>query len=374
MTPDRPVPAPITTGAALHAALDNLAGAPYLCVDTEFERNRTYFPRLCLVQLAVPGHAYLIDPVALPDLTPLEGLLSDARTVKVLHSARQDLEILLHRLGRLPEPLFDTQIAAAALGLGEQLGYAQLVHRLLGVPLDKGQARTDWCARPLGHEQLRYAADDVIWLCPAYEALREALAERGRIDWVLEDSARLADPDRYAPPTQEIWRKTRGLHNLPRERIAVLRRLAAWREEQAMAHDLPRRWVIPDEALVALAAHGDPDELGRTPGLSERRLKRWGPALRSLLHEARTRTAAELTPATLPERLTPEQQSAIQAAMREVRALAERLETSPSYLASRGQVTRLLLGEEVPELTRGWRARVLGDLKHLGPHIRAAQT
>ncbi len=363
---------PIGDADALREAVHALSDSAYLCIDTEFERNQTYFPRLCLIQIAMPGRVYLIDPLPGFDLSPLDRLLTAAGITKVFHSGRQDLELLLRTFGYLPHPLFDTQLAAAALGLGEQLGYGQLIHRLLNVELDKGHARTDWCARPLSDEQLQYAADDVRWLCPAFEALERNLEARGRLEWVIEDSARLGDPELYAPPTQDIWKKTRGLHTLRPRQLGVLQALAAWREEQAMASDLPRRWVLPDETLVALAAHGDPALVHKAPGMSARRLRRWGDDIRAVLR--RSQSAAQPRPPTTgtTERLGPEQQAAIQAAMRALRARAKTLGVSPSYLASRGQVTRLILGEPVPELTSGWRARVLGTLPELGPRIQAA--
>ena len=372
--PTQSAPVPISDEHQFREAIRRLSTADYLCLDTEFERNQTYFPRLCLLQIAAPGEVHLLDPLHGPDLAPLEPLLYEASVTKVFHSARQDLELLLRRFGSLPVPVFDTQIAAAALGYGEQLGYGELIRRVLGVELEKGHARTDWCARPLSAEQLRYAADDVRWLCPAYEALREALDRHGRLEWVVEDSARLAQPELYAPPTQEIWRRVRGLHGLDPARYPLLQALAAWREEQAMANDLPRRWVLPDEALVALAARGHADGLERLPGVSERRLRRWGKALRAVLRGARTGSAGSQRELTAPERLTPEQQAAVQTAMRELRALAGELGVSPSYLASRSQITRLLLGEAVPELTTGWRARVLAPLDHIGPCVRAARS
>lgn len=366
--PQDPPPTPVTTTEALGAAVETLARAAYVCMDTEFERNRTYYPRLCLIQLAAPGTVFLIDPLAVEDLTALDVLLKAHDTLKVLHSARQDMEILLRHLGYPPRPLFDTQIAAAALGMGDQLGYGELVQRLLGVELEKGHARTDWCARPLSEAQRRYAAEDVIWLCPVYEALHEELRERGRLEWVLEDSARLADPGLYTAPVQEIWRRTRGMHTLRPERYTVLQALAAWREEQAMAHDLPRRWVVPDETLVTLAAHGDPATLHRAPGMNERRLRRWGPGLRKVLRNAGDSLGE--TPLANPGPLTPEQRATVQRALSEVRAQARRLGVTPGYLASRSQITRLVLGERVPELTHGWRAGILGELELLGPLVR----
>jgi ribonuclease D len=245
----------ITTSSALAEFCDALRGAPYIAVDTEFMREKSYHSRLCLVQVAYGEHAAAIDPLARGlDLSPLADLLLDPATVKVLHAATQDLQIFLEKTGQVPAPVFDTQVAASVCGLGEQPGYAKLVSEILGVHIDKASQATDWSLRPLSERQLSYALGDVTHLCGVYEALVARLESTGRGAWVKEEMEALLDPARYRVEPREAWRRMK----LRREKsvtLAVLRELAAWREQKAMDRDLPRSWVARDDALVEIARH-----------------------------------------------------------------------------------------------------------------------
>jgi ribonuclease D len=230
-----------------------LRGAPYICVDTEFLREKTYFARLCLVQVAYGDHAAAIDPLAEDiDMAPLRDLLLDRSTVKVLHAATQDLEIFLDKMKEVPGPIFDTQIAASVCGLGEQPGYAKLVSRLLGIEVDKASQATDWSIRPLTTRQLDYALSDVTHLCHIYEKLVKKLDETGRSEWIAGEMLALQEPSRYRPDSREAWRRVR-IRRPKARTLAVLRELAAWREQVAMQRNIPRKWVVRDEVLVEIA-------------------------------------------------------------------------------------------------------------------------
>ncbi|NCG19014.1 MAG: ribonuclease D [Rhodobacterales bacterium] len=250
----------ITDSLSLYEFCDELRGSPYITVDTEFLRERTYDAQLCLVQVGYGDHAAAIDPLAKGlDLTPLRDLLLDKSIIKVLHAASQDMEIFLRVLGELPSPVFDTQIAAAVCDLGEQPGYAKLVQALLGIQIDKSSQATDWSLRPLTDKQIDYAIGDVTHLCKVYELLLERLEETGRSSWIQSDMAALLDETKYVTNPETAYKRIR-IRRPKRKHLAVLRELAAWREHTAKRRNLPRPWVIRDEALVEIAQNQPVDQ------------------------------------------------------------------------------------------------------------------
>lgn len=260
----------ITDSAALAATCKSLSRADYLTVDTEFMRESTFWPQLCLVQIAGPDDAVAVDPLADNiDLGPLLELLADTSIVKVMHAARQDMEIFFHMTGDVPRPLFDTQVAAMVCGFGDQVGYEALVAKTTGARLDKSSRFTDWARRPLSDAQLQYALGDVTHLRPAYEALRMRVEETGRGAWIEEEISLLCDPALYRVEPAEAWRRLKPKRNEPRY-MAVLQAIAAWREHEAMTRDLPRNRVVRDETLLQIAARPPTDAaaLDRVRGLS----------------------------------------------------------------------------------------------------------
>jgi ribonuclease D len=246
------------------------AGADYVTVDTEFIRDNTYWPQLCLIQIAGPERIAVIDPLAPGlDLAPVLALMGDRNLLKVFHAARQDLEIFFHLTGQVPEPIFDTQVAAMVCGFGEQASFESLAQKLAGIAIDKSSRFTDWSHRPLSDRQIRYALDDVVHLRPIYERLDRQLDKNGRAPWLNEEMAVLTDPATYRVDPAEAWRRLKVRAGKPRF-LAVLKEIAAWREEEAQRRDLPRNRLIRDEALLEIAAHmpATIDELARTRGLS----------------------------------------------------------------------------------------------------------
>ena len=263
----------------LNDLLARLEHAEWVTLDTEFIREKTYYPRLCLIQIASADVLACIDPLQIPDLQPFLQWLRDPRRIKVLHAAWQDLEIFYHLgNGALPAPIFDTQIAAAVLGMGDQLGYGRLVENLLGVVLDKSQSRTDWSRRPLTPAQLEYAIDDVRYLRDVYQQLRQQLEKLGRLKWLDKPFQKLADPNTYAIDPRSSWERVRGLQILKPHQLAILREIAAWREERALHKDIPRRWILSDEILLDMARM-QPDSaqgLRHIRGLSDEQIERHG--------------------------------------------------------------------------------------------------
>lgn len=268
-----------------------LRGAAWLALDTEFIREQTYHPQLCLIQVASTDQIACIDPLALPSLEPLLAILYDPTVTKVLHAAYQDLEIFHGLRGAVPTPIFDTQLAAAALGYGNQVGYANLAQQMLGVELAKIHTRVNWRQRPLAPEWLAYAADDVRYLRDIYRQQWAMLTACGELEGLAEPFAALAEPARYQPQPQEAWRRIRDHQRLRGgSQQAVLQALAAWREEQAIRDDRPRRWILHDSPLLDMARYmpADLDSLAQIHGLPPATLRRHGRTLLTLIAAART--------------------------------------------------------------------------------------
>ena len=248
------------------------AEAKFVAVDTEFVREKTYWPILCLVQIATPNDAVAIDPLIKGiDLRPLYELMTDTSVMKVFHSASQDLQIMFNVIGEIVNPVFDTQIAAMVCGYGDQPAYATLVQRIVGESLDKKSQMTDWSRRPLTDDQIEYAIGDVTYLIHVYNKLTDELEHSGRLSWAQEEMERLLNDDLYDQDVRELWRRVR-LRRPTRRALAILREITEWRELTARKTNIPRGWVCRDEALaeIALNAPQTPDALERVRGINER--------------------------------------------------------------------------------------------------------
>jgi ribonuclease D len=338
----------------------HLQGVPWLALDTEFIREQTYYSQLGLIQVASPAGIAIIDPLALPSLDPFLRLLYDPAVTKLLHAGQQDLEIFFHRCGAAPSPIFDTQLAALVLGQGDQIGYAALVQRMLGVALDKAHTRADWQRRPLNPEWLAYAADDVRYLPELYRQQQATLVERGWLEALAEDFARLCHADRYRAQPWESWRRIREHHRLHGVERAALRELAAWREQQAMSHDRPRRWILNDAVLMDLARRMPKtlQELQNIRGLPTATSERHGEELLARLAAAR---ADPLQCPNEPRRpkLTPRQAERVDEGLTLIAARANHYAIPLRSVASREDVEWLLAGADSP-LRHGWRAALIG--------------
>jgi ribonuclease D len=349
---------------ALELLCTRLKGSEWIALDTEFMRERTYYPRLCLLQIATPDLVACVDPSAVHILEPLLEIIYDCRVTKVLHAGYQDLEILYHLRAEPPEPVFDTQIAASLLGFGEQIGYANLVQQMLSVQLPKAHSRSDWCARPLEAAQLRYAADDVRYLTILYPLLRGRLADKGRLGWAGEEFKPLQNAATYRIDIQDAWRRIGGLQTLAPRELNVLRALAAWREREAAARDLPRKWVIADPALLDLArlAPRNQTAMARLRGLQKSQADRYGATIVSTIAEA-LETPESAWPQPPPRRLLyPAQEATVDMLMALVRSQAALHEVSPAVVATRAVLERLVLGDTDVPLLQGWRAQVAGHM------------
>ncbi len=359
-----PPPALVTTTDALEALCARLASETFVTVDTEFMRERTYWPELCVVQLAGTAEVAVIDALATGlDLAPLGRLLAADHVTKVFHAARQDVEIFLERFGEVPTPLFDTQIAAMVAGFGDQVGYDSLVASLTGGHIDKAHRFSDWSARPLSPAQIAYAAADVTHLRAVYERLRERLDAEGRASWVGEEMAALADPATYRPAPETLWERLRP-RTTNRRMLGALRAAAAWREREAQRINIPRQRLIRDESLLELASTmpETSEALARVRGIS-----------RGFAESATGQSliAALAAAAILPEEALPDgrreregkRPSPALVALLKV-LLAEKAEAhdvAPRLLASSEDLDRLA-SEDAPDIPAlsGWRYEVFG--------------
>ncbi len=355
----------ITDTRDLAALCKRLATADYVTVDTEFMRERTFWSILCLVQVAGPDEAVAIDPLATGiDLAPLYALMADESVLKVLHAARQDIEIFHHVTGRVPLPLFDTQIAAMVCGFGDSVSYEALASKLAKARIDKSLRFTDWSHRPLSKRQLRYAIDDVHHLRVIYEKLDRRLEKSGRAAWVAEEMAALTDTRQYEMHPGEAWRRIKT-RSTDRRLLAILREVAAWREHEAQTRDLPRNRIVRDEALLEIAAHPPTSvmELSRIRGLSRGIAEgKMGRAILSAVIRGR-----ELPDGGCPEvharPPTPRGVGPVVELMRVLLKMkCEEHDVAQRLVASAADLERIA-GEEDADVAalRGWRRELFGD-------------
>ncbi len=354
----------ITDTEALSAFCARLAGAPFITVDTEFMRESTFWAQLCLIQMAGPDEAAIIDPLADGlDLAAFYRLMADECVTKVFHAARQDIEIFVKQAGAVPHPIFDTQIAAMVCGYGDQVSYDQLVSRITGDQIDKSSRFTDWSHRPLSAKQIAYAISDVTHLRDIYHSLSSKLAEQDRTTWLDEEMAVLADIETYRTHPEDAWQRLKLRVKKPRQ-LAVLQALAAWREREAQSRDVPRSRVLKDEAIyeISLQQPHDAEGLGRLRTIP-RGFERSGTA-RAIL--AAIADVYELPESALPRlprpRAAPEHASAAAELLKVLlKMVAEEQGVAARIIASTEDLERIAADDpDVPAL-RGWRRKLFGE-------------
>ena len=350
----------VATGPALAALTTALAGSARIGLDTEFLRERTYRAQLCLVQVATADEAVCIDPLALADLAPLARVLATDGVLKVMHASRQDLEVLLPVAG-LTRPVFDTQIAASLTGLPAQVGYAEAVRRFLGQALDKSHTRTDWSRRPLSAEQIEYARDDVRYLLPLAARLQEELARLGRLEWLAEELATLADERALTIAPEDAWLRLKGLRPLDPARQRLARALAAWRERSALEHNRPRGWILDDAVLreIVLQVPRTLTALAAIAGMPAGLVKRRGAELLECVERAQVPQPAPPLPGR--PRQDPVKTALVKKLSSISQATARELNLVPEVLATRRDLEQLAEGRRDGALLHGWRRAVLGE-------------
>jgi ribonuclease D len=358
---------PITDPAMLADRLRSVTAPAAIGVDTEFLRERTYYAQLCLLQLSTGNDAFCVDTLALrsgtgasPDYTSLTAIMADDSVCKVLHAARQDLEVLWPHTG-IVRNVFDTQLAAALAGAPAQIGYAALVEEHLQVRLHKTETRTDWSRRPLSTAQIEYALDDVRHLLPLRMLLSERLAKSGRTQWFAEDTQRAAEADNFQVDPEQAWRRIKGLGDLDEHRKRLAQVLAAWRERRAMSADRPRGWLLPDTALrdLVIRVPRSASDLAAISELPDGIRNNSGTQLLQLISDARVPQPAP----PLPQRTRPEPEFvATVARLGDVtREVARELSVASEILATRRDMERIAAGERELLPLLGWRRKVIGE-------------
>jgi ribonuclease D len=362
---------PITTTETLADACARLAAYPFVTVDTEFLRESTYYPVLCVTQMASSDEAVVIDALAKGiDFAPFYALMANEAVLKVFHAARQDIEIVWHRAGLIPHPIFDTQVAAMVLGYGDSISYEQLVQRITGDALDKSHRFTDWTRRPLSDAQLAYAISDVTHLRDVYLKLSADLARRGRTEWVFREMEVLTSPATYQLEPERAWERLKTRVRKPKE-LAVLMEVAAWREREAQARDVPRGRVLKDEVIGDIATHAptSPEKLAHLRSMPKGfERSRWGAEIiaavtRGLARDVKTLPRFERTASAPNGAATVELLKVL------LRMISEKHGVAAKVIATVSDLDRIAADDEadVPAL-KGWRRELFGDkalaLKH----------
>ncbi len=353
----------IDSQAALEDFVERARTSRLLAIDTEFLREKTYYPKLCLMQIATDEERVIIDPFAVGDLKVLRALFEDENIVKVFHAGHQDIEIILYDIGCVPHPIFDTQVAAAILGQTQQIGYGALVHAMCGVKLKKVDSFTDWSVRPLSESQISYAEDDVVYLPRIYDAQCKALKEKGRLHWLDDELREMERPETYMPDERDRWRRLKHVAQLSRRQMAAAREMASWREIEARKRNVPRKWILTDEQIVE-SCKREPrtiDDLFMVRGMRERLTTRDARALIELVSAALD-SAPDAWP-ELPVSGRSEQNVDVQVdmLMAIVRVRARENDVAIPTLASHSDLVEIARGHyQDVDILKGWRKKIVG--------------
>jgi ribonuclease D len=366
MPPQQDIPL-ITTTDALAAFCKGVANDTFITVDTEFLRETTYYPKLCLIQVAGSLQAALIDPLASGiSLDPFFALMADANVLKVLHAASQDLEIFVNLVGDVPKPLFDTQIAAMVCGFGDQVGYEAIVRKLVGAQIDKSSQFTDWSRRPLTHKQMAYALSDVTHLRVVYEKLKAQIDKEQRAEWLAGELDDLADASSYRVDPQQSWRRIKARIQ-SRKQQAALMAVAAWREREAQTKNVPRGRIMKDDAVaeIAIQVPQTREALGQLRLLPKGSADSIiGKGVLAAVTEALSQDLSQLPmPKGRADEMTASQEAAAEVLKLALKIVSEREGVAPKLLASSADIDAIAVSDEadVPALY-GWRKTVFGDV------------
>jgi ribonuclease D len=354
----------ITTTEALAAFCDHLSEAEYVTVDTEFMRERTYWPQLCLVQLGGPDDAAAIDTLAPGiELGPLFAVLDNPSVLKVFHAARQDLEIFFNLTGRLPNPIFDTQVAAMVCGFGEQVAYDTLAARMAKARIDKSSRFTDWSRRPLSEKQLHYALADVTHLRVVYEKLRDRLEKTHRSAWIAEEMSILRDPATFRVDPELAWRRLKPRNPSPRTMV-VLRELAAWREREAQRVNVPRQRILRDEQILEISAHAPKSvaDLAHTRNLGKGFVEgKQGQAVLEVVARALAIPESELPARERGPETLQVPGPVVDLLKVLLRLRCDAMGVASRLVASSEELDRLAAGKRDVNCLHGWRAEIFGN-------------
>ncbi|WP_165170278.1 ribonuclease D [Adlercreutzia sp. ZJ242] len=353
----------IANQESLEAFVERARSSSLLAIDTEFLREKTYYAKLCLLQMATDSEVAVIDPFAVRDLRVIAPLLADESILKLFHAGGQDLEILYREIGMLPHPVFDTQIAAALIGHTQQIGYGALVSATCGVSLKKIDSFTDWSRRPLSGSQLAYAADDVVYLPQVHRVLTEALEKKGRLGWLERDFDDLVDPARYESDPRERFRRLKRGNQLSRKQLAAAREVAAWREVEARRRNVPRKWVLTDEQIVEVCKReaATIDDLFMVRGVRERLVTRDARTVAGLMKKAYALPEDEWPELDRSSRNEPNVDAELDLMNAVVRLRARENGVAMQTLASHADLCQVARGHTDVDVLRGWRRAIVGE-------------
>ena len=351
----------ISTSDELSAFCERIGKERVIAVDTEFLRERTYYPKLCLVQVGTASEIGAIDPILIKDLSPLASIFADERVTKVFHACGQDLEVILDGMGVACTSVFDTQVAAAFLGMRQQVGYASLVEAYAGVRLPKAESLTDWSRRPLDPEQLTYAEDDVRYLPAIYESMIEQLVEKDRLSWVQPEIAEVCDPSHMHRDPRMAYLRLKRSSSLTRRQLAIAREVCAWREKTAASHDIPRKWVLSDEVVVEVCkrAPRTRDRLRKIRGTDQLAEK----DVRDLLEMVQVGEGVPASECPQQERHShpsPELESVVDLMIALVRVVSEKSGIATQLIATRDDLVEFAQDRSKSRLASGWRYELAG--------------
>ena len=357
----------IDSDTALQTCCDELQQSATVAVDTEFMRTSTFFPRAALFQLSNGNKTYLIDPLSIDEFQPLGSLFTAANVTKVFHSCSEDLEVIQYFLNCLPQPIIDTQIAAALLNIGSAVGYGNLVKEILGRELEKGETRSDWLQRPLQEKQIVYAIQDVTYLLTVYDELMRRLQSLQRWTWLQEECAQLLENARQPALIEDYYRKIKSAWKLNRRQLAVLRALCAWREKKARSLDMPRNHIVPEKVLLELAIQQftDEDALKSLKDFHRRQRQQFGKELIEIVIASQALPPDEY-PSALPQPLSAEQKKLVKALKPLVETIAAEQSLPGDILVKKQDLEQLARSKQnqqylLPPRLSGWRKAIVGD-------------
>jgi ribonuclease D len=353
----------IDTDDGLARFCEALAEDGCCAIDTEFVRESTYYPELALIQIASDTRLGCIDPLAIADFSPLEALLDEPDLLKVFHSSSQDLEILYQRFGKVPSPVFDTQLAAAVLGYNHQISYADLVQQVTGVALEKKHTRANWTRRPLSRDELDYAMDDVRYLLEVYRHLDAKLEKNRRRSWIEKDLQQMSNPANYEVNTDQLWKRLKGVQKLKGEKLQIASDLCRWRERVAQRQNRPRRWIAKDDAIIEIARQRPADlgALRRIPELGDKMVKRHGEELLAIVAAAARVDTADWPQHDRRQDLDATQMALGDCLMALCRSIADDNSIALASLATRKDIDNLIVNRKSSRLTQGWRFEMAGE-------------
>lgn len=353
----------IDTNEQLADFCDRIRNAGYCAIDTEFVREKTYYPILSLIQIASEEYMACIDPLVIDNFEPLVSLIQDPKLVKVFHSPSQDLEILYQQFSLIPQPIFDTQLAAAVLGYDYQIGYADLVYQIIGVKLEKKHTRANWTRRPLSQDEIDYAMDDVRYLVPVFLTLKTELEDKKRNAWIEKDLLAMTAISNFQIEVDDLWQRLKGVQKLKGVELQIARYLCRWREKIAQQKNLPRRWIVKDDLLIDVARlkPSKMDDFDSIRDVNEKFIQRHGDALLQIVATAQDTPASEWPQQTAKQSLSTHQQALGDCLMALCRVIAEDNQVALATLATRKDIDSLITNRKNSRLSQGWRFRMAGE-------------